>query len=1065
MNVNQQSKNDMLLQLSLLAKRLQQSGGGKSVKSMRIDNITGNLLVTYSDDVEEDLGRVVGNKGDDGVSILDVQLFEDELNPRDVFIQTTLSNGVVLRTRDSLAGYHGKSLSDAYVSNNEIHFVLEDGTELPSIPVDNLTAVSITGARIEGGDLIFTMSEGPEINAGVVTDLEGRGIVDVRMEAGKLEFQYTDSADWVAVGDLDGVASLAMVGGKLVYRKSSAPDIDIDIGQIVSITGAKVEGNELIFTTNQTGDLAEINVGAVANLKGDAGVGIKSVDIVSNDMVVTLTDDTVINIPVSGLTPIHIVGSRYDATEDEIIFELSDGSEISSGIKEDMRGAGVIDAILAPNGQLTFKYSDAPTVPVVVGTIKSIDSYKVEGGQVKIRYNTDPDTDVVVGTLLGIAQMVVQNGMFVVTYTDGSVDEVGNARSISNIVIDEQFNLVVNYTDGTTSNVGNLPKGEAGVGYVGATVDPGSGDLLLTRSDGEVDNAGQVRLDIDNMIGSINRFTAGDGQVEFLVDHGGAALIWQNDLIMDEDLYDLTLSDRIVFTTPLTLSDEMIVISFAPTGTVITGYGVKSVVEAPAGVYTMVLENGNTHVIDTVTVIPQEELPPGIQTMAVNESGDLQVVLTDGTIINAGSTNNANNTKTAVVDINGDLIITLDDDTTLNAGSVMSNLAISDVSIDANGDLIVTMNSGGTFNAGATGVYVVSAAIDSETGHLMMTLSDERVLDAGAIVNPLLGTEVEVTAVAGQTEIIVAHSGYNVLVFANAALLSKGSYDLSDPNKIILNSQRNESDNIRVVLMSSGTIRTIGLESEAAAEDETFYGKRNGAVGWYAPQNAKVGLPFDFVATEGQTTFNNVPHSGEVEIWVDGSLLHDGYTTPERRVILDVGLSAGQKVRVVALAAPEPMGSFLPTSYLKVANQVYTNGGSFVSGKWVTRQLNVVSYNAVAAMLQNNRMILAAGTYYVRGWAASCAVAANALKLYDVSSMQDLLVGAADYSDGNSKTFIEGYFTVANQAAVVLQHKCVKTQATYGLGRVGDLSPNPTAAQQSLGIPASLTELELWKVS
>lgn len=1067
MKANQEPKDNMLLQLSLLVKRLQASGGsgGKSIKTMRVDNLTGSLIVTYSDDTEEDLGNVVGGPGADGISILDVQLFEDELNPRDVFIQTTLSNGVVLRTRDSLAGYHGKSLSDAYILNNEIHFVLEDGSELPSIPVDNLTAISVTGARIETGDLIFTMSDGNEINAGVVNDLQGRGVIDVRMEAGKLEFKYSDVNAWVAVGDLDGVASIAMVGGNLVYRKNSAPSVDIDLGAVVSITGARVDGNELIFTTNQSGAMAEINVGQVDNLKGDTGVGIKTVDIVANDMVVTLTDDSVINIPVTGLTPIHITGAHYDAGQDEIIFTLSDGSEITSGIKEDMRGVGVASVTLQTNGDLEFNYTDAPETPVKVGVIQSISSYRVEDGQVLIRYNTDPDTDVVVGTLLGISHMVVQNGKFVVTYTDGSVSEVGNARSISDIVIDDQFNLVVNYTDGTTDTVGNLPKGDTGVGYVGSVVDPGTGDLLLTRTDGQVDNAGQVRLDIDNMIGSITRFVAGVSQSELLVDHGGAALIWKDDVIMDEDLYDLALADRIVFDPPLVGGEEMIAISFASTGTVITGYGVKSVEQTSVGVYTMTLENGNTHVIDTVTVIPEEDLPPGVSAASVNESGDLQITLTDGTVLNAGATSNANNTKTALVNQDGDLIITLDDDTTLNAGSVMSNLAITDVQVDGNGDLIITMNSGGTFNAGPTGVYVTAATINSETGHLEITLSDDRILDAGAIVNPLLGTEYEVDAFAGQTEIMVAHGGYSPLVFVNAALLSKTSYNLDDPSKIVLNNARHELDSVRVVLMSSGTIRTIGIESEATAEDETFYGKRGGVMGWYAPVNAKVGMPYNFVAVDGQTTFNNIPHAGEVEVWVDGLLLHVGYTTPDRRVILDNSLNEGQLVRIIALTAPDPMGSFLPTAHCRVSNKVYTNGGSFIAGKWVTRQLNTISDNSISAMLQNNRIIVPAGTYYIRGWAASCDVDANAVKLYDVASKKDVLLGNAEYSEGSSKTAIDGYFTVLTQAALVLQHKCVTTQATLGLGRVGNRSSDPVSAQQLLGMPATLTDLELWKVS
>lgn len=1064
MKPNEQFNNEMLLQLSLMVKRLKATSGGRGIQSITIDNLTGNLLVTYDDASQVDLGHVVGPAGDDGVSILDVQLYEDPLNPKDVFIQTTLSSGVILRSRDSLAGYHGLSLKDAYIHQNNIHFVLDDleGTELPPIPVDGLDAISVTNVAIVAGDLVFTLSDNREINVGAASSLQGRGVQGVKMETGKLLIQYDNAPEWVDVGPLDGVASVAMVGGKLVYRKSSAPEADVELGTVVSITGAKVTGNELIFTTNQTGELAEINVGAVANLKGDVGVGIDTVNIVDNTMVVTLTDTTVINIPVTGLTPISVTGARYDDITGDIVFLLSDGSEITSGIKEDMRGEGVENVTLTATGDLNFFYTKDPLTPVKVGVVQSIVATRVEAGKVIVNYNTNPDLDVEVGSLLGIASMIAENGKFHVTYTNGSKVEIGSARAIDSMAIDEQFNLVVTYTDGLVVPIGNLPKGDVGVGYVGATVDPTTGDLLLSRSDGVTDNAGQVRLDIDNMIGSINTFVAMANQTEYVVEHSGSAMCWVDGVLLDDASMDFSLSERVVFTAPFLGGEKVHVISFAPTGSVITGFGVKSITEKTVGVFTMVLENGTEHVINTVTTIPQEDLPPGITGVEVSAGGELLVTLSDGVILNAGSVANAINIVNAEVDIMGDLQITLSDDTVLNAGSVMSNLAISNVEVDVDGNLIITMNSGGVFNAGPTGVYITGANIDAVTGKLMIRLSDQRVLDAGNVVNPLTGTEYEFTCFEGQTEFVVAHGEYIPLVWANAALLSKASMDLTDPLRIVLRTPRVANDIVRVVLMSKGEIRAVGLESEAAAEENTFYGKRDGVMGWYPGVVNKIAAPIERVATPAQTVFNNIENTGDVEIHVNGSLRHTGYTVTNGRVVFDEPMVGGENVRLTPLTAPTPMGTFLPTAHAKVSNKVFANGGSFVQGKWVTRQLNSVDYNAIGLGLQNNRIILPVGTYYLKGWAAAGVVHANALKLFNTTSGKSVLDGDSCYSDTQSRATIQGYFTLNAQSALVLQHRCVTSMATYGLGRAG--SGGDVSRQADLGIPACLASLEFWKV-
>lgn len=1062
----------MLANFAGMIERINSASTGKLISTMTIDPVTGSLLVLYSGETEPvDLGRVIGGDGDDGISITDVQLFEDPEEAGAVFVETTLSNGVKLRTQNSLSGYNGHSVSDAYIQNNELHFVLDDGlgTELPPVPVSGLTAISVSGARIENGELIFTLTDNTEINAGVATDLQGRGVSNVRLEAGKLQFQYSDAPTvWVDVGSLDGVDSISFEDGILKYAKSSDPATKIALGPVVSITGALVEGNELKFTTNQLDEQSQpvvINVGPVANLKGDTGVGVSAVEIVDNVMKITLTDNSILDVPVTGLTPISVTGARYDEVEQLLYLTLSNDTEISTGIKEDLRGRGIVNAEVLADGDLQLYFSDDPTTPVTVASIKYPVAFTNHDGKLYVKYNTAPTEEVEVGTLLGLTSLAIQGGKFVVTYTDGSTAEIGSARAIQSMAIDGSYNLVVTYTDGTQENVGNLPEGPRGVGYNSAIVDPATGDLIFTTTDNQQVNAGQVRMDIDNMIGSIKSFIASADQTEYIIDHSGVALCWKDGVIQDDSTMNFDLADRIVFNEPFVGGERVNIIAFAPTGTVITGKGIKSITQPSIGVYSIELENGQTFEINTVTEIDISTLPPGIKSMTINPSGNLIVTLTNDAVVDAGLVNQSNNVVDARVDQSGNLIITLTDETELNAGSVMSNLAISNVTINELGELIITMNSGGEFNAGPTGVYVTAASIDPGTGHLSITLSDARVLDAGKIVNPLLGTITPVVAFEGQTDFPIAHGDYNLLVYANSALLSEDSLILDDPLKVVTKVARKEGDLMRFILMSKGTIRAVGIEGEELAEDHTYYGKVGGIMGFHPIGSQMVGVPYDFVAVQDQQIFNNVEHSGSVIVVVNGVVRQAGVdASVPRRVTLTPGVNENDLVKIISLTAPSPMGSFLPTAHLVVVNDVFQNGGTAVADKYLQRQLNLMPVNNLGAILSNNRVVLPAGTYYVEGYSVFNNVAAAVIDLYETISSKPVLVGGGDYIEGQGKCFIKGYFTLAKQSALLLRYKCAKGVPSFGLGKVGDGTANAAAKQQQLGVAARLTELQFWKV-
>lgn len=1134
MTTKQIAQQNMLAALNKLLSRIS-NDAGKTISSVQIERTTGELIFNYADATSENLGRVVGAAGKDGVSILDVQLYPDPVKPTDVYIQTSLSNGVILRTRDSIAGYNGASIANAYIQDNAFHFVLDDAnnTELTPIPVTGLTVASVTNAQIDAnGHLIFTLSNGQTLDAGLASQLEGRGIADLKITDGALEIAYSDapeeyanlgqvvgdsvvsaevdgngdlifhtaggsdinvgtadalkgvgiddmkleggflkvkysnSADYVSVGSLDGVSTLSIDNGKLVYTKNSDPSTAIVISDYTYFTGMRLENNHLIVTTNQPGTAGTIDLGEVSNIKGDQGVGISNIAITGDQMVITLTDTSEINLPISGIAPVIITGAHYDAQADDVVFELSNGSTISSGIKEDLRGVGVDHVELKSTGELNIFYSTAPTEAVSLGIVKFLVSMDVVDGKLFATYNTSP-TPVEISTILGVAQVVAENGVVSVQYTDGTSEVLGSIRAVVGTSIDELGNFTVNYSDETSEVIGNVkgPKGDQGDGFTSATINA-SGDLILTTSGGQEINAGHTRDTVENLIGAISPFTATAGQSEFLVAHNGKAAVFVNSELLDEAALDLTAGDRIGFVTPFSGGEKVVVFTFAPTGAVITGKGISSITETSVGVFEITLENDTKYTINTVTEPDIASLPPGIETIAFNESGHLIVTLTDGSVHDLGPANNANNVKSAVI-TDGNLIITLDDDTQFNAGSVVSSLAITNAYIDANGHLQIVMNSGGTFDAGVVANYVQSAIIDTETGHLKVTLSDNTVIDAGAVVNPLLGAVTNFTAAEGQTEFVITHSNHEVLVFANGIPLSSDSYDLSDPNKIVLNTARHDTDKIKIVLFSQGGQFVAGLLSEAAAADETFYGKRNGVAGFYPIGATMVAQSYDFVAVAGQTTFTNIPHNGIALVFVDGALKQDGFTlptNPPNQVVFSPALTGGEKVKIVPMSSPNPLGPLVNSSYTEIANQTYSNGGTALQRVWQERQLNVMPYNALGVILNKNRMLLQAGIYWVEGWAFSNNALSTALRLYDNTQLKVALQGAAQYSTTPGKTTISGYLILDHQASISLQHYFTRGLASIGLGIVGDGSTSASNVQAAMGIPMTHASLKIWKI-
>lgn len=138
-----------------------------------------------------------------------------------------------------------------------------------------------------------------------------------------------------------------------------------------------------------------------------------------------------------------------------------------------------------------------------------------------------------------------------------------------------------------------------------------------------------------------------------------------------------------------------------------------------------------------------------------------------------------------------------------------------------------------------------------------------------------------------------------------------------------------------------------------------------------------------------------------------------------------------------------------------------TDGGSFSSGAWRTRDLNTEMTDEIGSTLTSNQFTLPAGTYYIEARAPGHGVGYHKAKLRNITDSSDVLIGSTVRSrlaseSGSTVTndsVITGRFTIADTKTFEIQHICSDTYAE-GFGRGNNFS-----------VIEVYTDVRVWKVS
>lgn len=130
----------------------------------------------------------------------------------------------------------------------------------------------------------------------------------------------------------------------------------------------------------------------------------------------------------------------------------------------------------------------------------------------------------------------------------------------------------------------------------------------------------------------------------------------------------------------------------------------------------------------------------------------------------------------------------------------------------------------------------------------------------------------------------------------------------------------------------------------------------------------------------------------------------------------------------------------LETYIIKDVKSSGTNGGTFTSGAWRTRDLNTLTTfpsGGTNVTLSSNQLTISPGTYSIYSKAPGNRIDNHQTRFRNISNNTTTLVGSSEMSDDqkvDTSSIINDIFTVSTQSVYELQHRCSRTDNNNGFG-------------------------------
>ena len=184
----------------------------------------------------------------------------------------------------------------------------------------------------------------------------------------------------------------------------------------------------------------------------------------------------------------------------------------------------------------------------------------------------------------------------------------------------------------------------------------------------------------------------------------------------------------------------------------------------------------------------------------------------------------------------------------------------------------------------------------------------------------------------------------------------------------------------------------------------------------------------------------------------NGTILNSPAANPSSDITLKLPSTTGSAGQVLKVASAnhsstnaelefgaDTGGKFASYAILVDQKTSGTNGGSFTSGDWRTRDLNteIADPDGIVS-ISSNQFTLQAGSYLIKAHAPAYKVGRHQIALYDITASSYVETGSSAYVDGgesvSTDSFLTARFTCSGANVYEIRHQCGTGFNTYGFG-------------------------------
>jgi hypothetical protein len=171
---------------------------------------------------------------------------------------------------------------------------------------------------------------------------------------------------------------------------------------------------------------------------------------------------------------------------------------------------------------------------------------------------------------------------------------------------------------------------------------------------------------------------------------------------------------------------------------------------------------------------------------------------------------------------------------------------------------------------------------------------------------------------------------------------------------------------------------------------------------------------------------------------VTSMALEDFTSSFEVTVTFDGVISVEEEAILVDIITNYEYRGYKDTvAVLKDVKSPGTNGGTFTSYTWITRELNTLIGDVNFVALNNNEFTITEGVYNISIISPACNVKNHQVRLHNVTTAADVEYGTSEYTTNGivSNSTLNTIVKLTETNAFKVQHICYETTQNIGLGK------------------------------